>query len=302
MSMTMKLALIAALTLCAFAASAAAAEEEWVVVGGDGSALGYDRTSVKKEAANLVSLRYAVQSATALPSPPSMPASTMLGFTGVMTINCQEKSARPGETTYFFAYGGERTVAAAPKATFEKFKPSDYQAYFMDVACNGRRILDSYGARGRIEALAALKRIAASAHVTNAGAKGWTYAMGDGARLLAVDTSSTKRNGDSVLQPEIAWMRKPQTTNGQTWRYYYLVTEYDCAKGKRRGNGPFRIYNDADQPVHEETIVDAQWETLSGPEASNLLEIACKSRKLAGLPSGSRAGMLARLKELAALQ
>ena len=105
-----------------------------------------------------------------------------------------------------------------------------------------------------------------------------------------------------MLQPEIAWMRKPQSTNGQSWRYYYLVTEYDCAKGRRRGNGPFRIYNDADQPVHEETITDAPWETLSGPEAGSLLEMACKNRKLTGLPSGSRSGVLARLKELAAVQ
>jgi hypothetical protein len=302
MTMRMKFALIAGLALAAFATSAAAADEEWVVVGGDGSALGYDRTSIKKDALGLVSFRYAVQSATALPPPPSMAASPMFGFSGVMTINCPAKSAKAGETTYYFAYGGERTVAASPKAAFETFKPADYQAYFFDTLCNGRKILDAYDARGRADGLALLKKIAATPHVTNSAAKGWAYAMGDGARLLAVDTSSTKRVGDSVLQTEIAWMRKPQSTNGQAWRYYFLVTEYDCAKGRRRGNGPFRIYNDADQPVHEETITDAPWEALSGPEAANLLEIACKNRKLAGLPSGPRAAVLTRLKALAAVQ
>jgi hypothetical protein len=302
MSMTMKSILIAGLALAAVSSPALAAEEDWLVVGGDGSALGYDRASIRKDSPSQTTLRYAVYSATALPPPPSMAASTMFGFTGLMTFNCQDKTAKPGETTYYFAYGGERTVAAAPKTAFEKFKPGAYQAYFADVACGGRKTLDSYTAKGRAEGLALLKKIAATAHVTNAGAKGWTYALGDGARLLAVDTSSTKRIGDNVLQPEIAWMRKPQSTNGQSWRYYYLVTEYDCAKGRRRGNGSFRIYNDADQPVHEETIADAPWEALSGPEATSLLEMACKNRKLTGLPSGSRAGVLTRLKELAAVQ
>jgi hypothetical protein len=239
--MSMKFALIVGLALTTLAAPALAAEEDWVVVGGDGSALGYDRASIKKDSPSQTTLRYAVYSATALPPPPSMAASTMFGFTGLMTFNCQDKTAKPGETTYYFAYGGERTVAAAPKTAFEKFKPGAYQAYFADVACGGRKTLDSYTAKGRAEGLALLKKIAATPHVTNAGAKGWTYAIGDAARLLAVDTSSTKRVGDSVLQPEIAWMRKPQSTNGQSWRYYYLVTEYDCAKGRRRGNGAFRI-------------------------------------------------------------
>jgi len=300
--MSMKLALIIGLALTSLAAPALAAEEDWLVVGGDGSALGYDRASFKKDNPNQTTLRYAVYSAKALPPPPSMSASTMFGFSGVLTIDCKDKTSKAGETTYYFAYGGERTVAAAPKTAFEKYKPSDFQSYFADVACSGRKTLDSYTAKGRTEGLALLKKIAATPHVTNAGAKGWTYAIGDGARLLAVDTSSTKRVGDNVLQPEIAWMRKPQSTNGQSWRYYYLVTEYDCAKGRRRGNGAFRIYNDADQPVHEETITDAPWETLSGPEATSLLEMACKNRKLIGLPSGSRTGVLTRLKELAALQ
>ena len=304
--MTMRLALIARLLLTTlaltfFAAPAMAAEEDWLVVGGDGSALGYDRASIKKDGPNQTTLRYAVYSATALPPPPSMAASTMFGFTGLLTIDCKEKSAKAGETTYYFAYGGERTVAAPPKAAFEKYKPADFQSYFADVACSGRKTLDSYAAKGRTEGLALLKKIAATPHVTNAGAKGWTLATADGGRLLAVDTSSTKRVGDSVMQPEIAWMRKAQTTNGQSWRYYYLVTEYDCAKGRRRGNGSFRIYNDADQPVHEETIANAPWEPVSA-EGAGLLEIACKNRKLTGLPTGPRAGMLARLKELAAVQ
>src|SRR3954468_22393757 len=115
MSMTMKFILLAGLALAALATPALAAEEDWLVVGGDGSALGYDRASIRKDSPTQTTLRYAVYSATALPPPPSMAASTMFGFTGVMTFNCQDKTAKAGETTYYFAYGGERTVAAAPK-------------------------------------------------------------------------------------------------------------------------------------------------------------------------------------------
>lgn len=298
----MKHALIAGLALAGFATAALAAEEDWTVVGGDGSALGYDRASIKKEADGQVSLRYAVYSANALPPPPSMQASTLFGFTGVLTLNCQDRSFRTGETTYYFAYGGERTVAAAPKAPFEKAKPGEFQGYFLDVGCGGRKALDTYTARGRPDALALLKKVAATPHVINTAAKGWTFAQADGARLLAIDTTSTRKVGASVLQTEIAWMRKPQTTNGQTWRYYQLVTEYDCAKGRRRGNGPFRIYDNQDQLVHEETVGEAPWETLDGPQAADLLEMTCKAKKLPGLPVGARAAMLSRLKELAAMQ
>ena len=73
--MTMRLALIARLLLTTlaltfFAAPAMAAEEDWLVVGGDGSALGYDRASINKDGPNQTTLRYAVYSATALPPPP----------------------------------------------------------------------------------------------------------------------------------------------------------------------------------------------------------------------------------------
>jgi hypothetical protein len=300
--MQMKRALTLGLVLAAFAAPAMAAQEDWVVVGGDGSALAFDKASIKKNAANEYSLRYAVYSAQALTPPPSVGAQAMFGFTGALSVNCIEKTSKGGDVTYFLAYGSEKTVPADPKSGFVKVRAGDYQAYFLDVACSGRKASDAYTAKGRADGIALMKKIAALPHVTNTGAKGWTFAIADNARLLAIDTSTTKRNGDTVLQPEIAWMRKPQTTNGQSWRYYYLITEYDCAKGKRRGNGAFRIYNDLDQPVHEETIVDAQWETLSGPEAQALLELTCKNHKLPGLPSGSRSSMLARLKELAAVQ
>jgi hypothetical protein len=217
-----------------------------------------------------------------------------------MTLNCQDKSFKTGETTYYFAYGGERTIAAAPTAVFEKPKTNDFHAFFFDAVCGGRKFFDSYPAKTRAEAVATLKRISGAAHVTTSGAKGWAFAQADGAKLVAIDTSSTKRAGDTVLQTEINWMRKPQTTNGQTWRYFQLVTEYDCAKGRRRGAGSFRIYDDADRPVHEETIADAPWEALSGPQGADLLEMTCKNKKLPALPSGPRAAMLARLKELAA--
>ena len=295
----MKYALMAGLMAAALAGTAAAADEDWIVVGGDGSAFGYDRASIKKDGAR-VSVRYGVYSATALPPPPSMTGSTLFGFTGAMTLNCQDKTFKTGETSYYFAYGGERTVAAAPNAVFEKPKPNDFHAFFFDAVCGGRKFFDSYGARTLAEAVATLKRVSSAAHVTTMGAKGWTFAQGDAARLVAIDTSSAKRTGDTVLQTEINWMRKPQTTNGQTWRYFQLVTEYDCAKGRRRGAGSFRIYDDADHPVHEETIADAPWEALSGPQGADLLEITCKNKKLPALPTGPRAAMLARLKELAA--
>ncbi|MDB5451948.1 MAG: hypothetical protein JWO33_526 [Caulobacteraceae bacterium] len=301
MGNSMKYALIAGLAAAALATAAAAADEDWMIVGGDGSALGYDRAAVKKDTAGRTSVRYGVYSATAMPPPPSMAASTLFGFTGTMTLNCQDKSFKTGETTYYFAYGGERTMAAAPNAAFEKPKGNDFHAFFFDAVCGGRKFFDSYGAKTRADAVAVMKKVSATPHVTNTGAKGWTFAQGDGARLLAMDTTTAKRTGDTVLQSEISWMRKPQTTNGQTWRYYQLVTEYDCAKGRRRGNGSFRIYDADDRPVHEETVSDAPWETLSGPEATSLLEMVCKNKKLAGLPSGPRAAMLARLKELAAL-
>jgi hypothetical protein len=300
----MKPVLIAGLALAAVAASAHAApapEEDWRVVGGDGSALGYDKSSIRKEGPGQVSLRYGVYSATALPTPPGVTGKSMFGFSGLMTVNCQDKTAKGGETTYYFAYGGERTSPPPAKANFEKVRRGDYTAYFLDVACNGRKTLDTYEAKGRAEGIALLRTVSGLPHVTNTAAKGWTFALADGARLLAIDTSATKRTGQTVMQPEIAWMRKPQTTNGQSWRYYFLVTEYDCAKGRRRGAGSFRIYNDADQPVHEETIADAPWEPLSGPEATALLDMACKNKKLAGLPSGSRSNMLVRLRQLAAM-
>ena len=40
-------------------------------------------------------------------------------------------------TSFYFAYGTERSVAASPNAPFEKFKAGDYHAYFTDVVCGG---------------------------------------------------------------------------------------------------------------------------------------------------------------------
>jgi hypothetical protein len=54
--------------------------------------------------------------------------------------------------------------------------------------------------------------------------------------------------------------------------------------------------------VHEETVANAPWETISGAGPTALLEMACKNRKLIGLPSGSRTAVLSRLKEIAAVQ
>jgi hypothetical protein len=188
---------------------------------------------------------------------------------------------------------------AAPNATFQKTKPGDYRTYFGEVACAARKDVDAYPATGRAAAVSTLKKIAATPHVTVSGGKGWTFAQGDGARLVAVDTTSAKRQGAIVTQPEINWMLKPQSTNGQTWRYYQLTMEYDCASGKRRGTGFLRIYDGEDRPVHEETVSNAPWEAVAGGGPTALLEMACKNRKLIGLPSGSRTAVLSRLKEIA---
>ena len=298
----MKYAVIAGLAVAAFATGASAADEKWLVVGGDGSALGYDAASVKKDAAGLANVRYAVFSAQPLPPPPAFPGSSLFGFLGEMTINCKDKTFRTGATTFYFAYGTERSVAALPNAPFEKFKAGDYHAYFTDVVCGGRKDVDAYTAAGRTAGLALLKKISATPHVTVTSGKGWTFADGDGARLVAIDTSSAKRTGATVTQTEINWMLKPQATNGQTWRYYQLTTEYDCAGGRRRGAGFLRIYDDEDRPVHEETVSNAPWEAVAGPGPKGLLEMACKDRKLMGLPSGSRTAVLSRLKEIAAVK
>lgn len=305
----MKHVLIAGLALALSATAAAAAEETWVISGGDGSSLGFDRASIAKTAAAgktpaTVSLRYGAFSTTPMPTPPALAGASLLGFVGVMAVNCQDKSIRPGEITYYFAGAGasERSIPADPRTVFEKLKPGDYRQYFVDVACTGPKPADYYMAQGRTNGLSAMRRVAATAHVTNTGGKGWTFAMGDPARLMAIDTTSTKRSGDIVVQSEINWMRKPQVTNGEPWRYLQMTFEYDCAKGRRRGSGPLRIYADDDHPVHEETVADAPWEPLAGAQAASLLEIACKNKKLAGLPVGTRSAMLQRLKELNTIQ
>src|SRR5436190_640456 len=161
MRISMKYALMAGLMAAALAGTAAGADEDWIVVGGDGSAFGYDRASIKKDGAR-VSVRYGVYSATALPPPPSMTGSTLFGFTGAMTLNCQDKTFKTGETSYYFAYGGERTVAAAPNAVFEKPKPNDFHAFFFDAVCGGRKFFDSYGARTLADAAAAPARSAST--------------------------------------------------------------------------------------------------------------------------------------------
>jgi hypothetical protein len=299
----MRNAIIAGLTVAALASAAAAADEKWLVVGGDGSALGYDAASMKKDAAGIAAIRYSVFSATALAPPPGMVDSTLFGFVGEMAINCKDRTFKSGGTTYYFAASGaERAVVAPPNATFEKAKAGDYRNYFAEVACNGRKDIDAYPAAGRANAVALMKKIAATPHVTINAGKGWTFAQGDGARLVAVDTSSAKRQGAIVTQTEINWMLKPQATNGQPWRYYQLTTEYDCAGNKRRGAGFLRIYDGQDRPVHEETVSEAAWEAVTGPGPTALLEMACKNRKLTGLPSGSRTAVLSRLKEIAAVQ
>src|SRR5678816_1070067 len=101
----MKYAVLAGLAFMAFATGALAADEKWLVVGGDGSALGYDVASVKKDAAGLASLRYAVFSAQPLPPLPAFPGSALFGFLGEMTINCKDKTFRTGATNIYTAYG-----------------------------------------------------------------------------------------------------------------------------------------------------------------------------------------------------
>ncbi|HET9159936.1 MAG TPA: hypothetical protein VFN88_04945, partial [Caulobacteraceae bacterium] len=155
----MKRAFTLGLMLAAIAAPATAAQEDWVVVGGDGSALAFDRASIKKNAANEYSLRYAVYSAQALTPPPSVGAQAMFGFTGALSVNCIEKTSRGGDVTYFLAYGSEKTVPADPKSGFVKVRAGDYQAYFLDVACSGRKASDAYTAKGRADGIALMKKI-----------------------------------------------------------------------------------------------------------------------------------------------
>jgi hypothetical protein len=146
-----------------------------------------------------------------------------------------------------------------------------------------------------------MKRISSEKHVTTNANKGWAFAIGDGARLVAIDTSATKRAGETVTQTELNWMRVLQTTNNEQWRYNITGVEYDCVGAKRRMAGALQVYGPDDNVVHEESVSGAAW-TVIDPKspAAYLLQIACKNRPLLGLPSGSKGAVLSRLKEIAA--
>lgn len=289
------------LSLAAVAAPAAAAER-WIVMGGEGRASAIDLASVKKNPDGSLSLDHAFYSAAPMAAPEVLGGGVYHGLIGELTVDCKARLAKLGAATFFFPDGLNRELSAPPNLQFSPVTASDSRLLFLEAACTGRRPVDVYAAADRAKALERLRRLARQPRVTSQSKAGWVVALGDASRLVAIDTSSSRRAGDIVTQTELTWMVRPQTTNGQTWRYNQITVEYDCAKGRRRGAGPMQIFAPDDKLVHEEVVKDAPWAALppNGPPAM-LLEMACKNRKLEGLPSGARGAVLARLKEITAL-
>lgn len=293
------LALLAA-TLAA--TPALAAEEEWLVIGGDGRAVGYDRASVAKDAAGVFSVMQGGYSIAAMAAPPAIGGGSYNGLVGEVKINCKDKTLRTGATTFLSNGAPDRPLEAAPNARFTPVPPDDSRIFLVNRLCANDRLADPHLAVGRGAGVALLKQIAGQAHVANTGKKGWALALTNPAMLVAVDTSSARREGSMITETEIAWMRKDQTTNGTAWRYSQISYQYDCAAGKRRPNGPLQIYAADNSLVHEETASDAPWSALP-PEGGGtmMLDMVCGGRKLLGLPVGARGAMVARLRELAIL-
>lgn len=276
---------------------------KWLTTGGEGSALAFDAASIRKDKDGKVTLLHAVFSSAPMPAPDAIGGGSYNGLVGELTIDCKAKSARPGEALLLLPDGKQRPVPAPPNGQFAPIGQGDARAYFYEIACDGRRPLDLYPSAGGAKLVETLKRTAGQQHVGALAKKGWTFALGDASRLVAIDTSSTKRAGAIVTQNELSWMRQPQTTAGKIWRYNELTVQYDCAAGKRRVDGPMQVFASDDKLVHEELVTNGPWTPIdpNGP-AGYLLQMACKDRKLLGLPSGSRAAALARLKEIASLQ
>jgi len=297
----LRLAVLAFAAASMLAGPALCADEEWLVVGGDGTALAYDRTSIKKSG-DLVSFRQGGFSTVAIPPPPAIGGPDYHGLVGDMSVNCKDRTALSGATTFYLVTGAERTLEAPPAAKFTPVPPGDSRAYFVPIVCGERPPVDPHIAVGRKEGLATMKLLAAKKRVTASAKVGWTFALSLPPSLTAIDTSSWKREGDIVSQTEITWMRKDQVNDGLSWRYSVIPFEYDCVVGRRRAKGMLQFYAANNTLAHEEPVEGA-WALLPPSSPGSLLfDMACNGKKLAGLPSGPRAAMIIRLRELAVLQ
>lgn len=239
--------LFASLAVTLVATSALAAEEEWLVIGGDGRAVGYDRASVTKDAAGVFSLIQGGYSIASMAAPPAIGGGTYNGLVGEVKINCKDNTLRTGATTFLSKGAPDRPLDAAPNARFAPVPPDDSRTFLVNVLCGGGKLSDPQLVTGRVGGVAMMKQVAGQTHVSNTGKKGWALALANPAMLVAVDTGTTKREGQMVTETELSWMRKDQTTNGSTWRYNLITYQYDCAAGKRRPNGALEIYHSANE-------------------------------------------------------
>lgn len=280
------------------ASPAMAADEEWVIFGGDGGARGYDRGSIERGPGGSVTVRHALHTA----EPQQVGGQPYNTAIGQLTLNCQALTAHLGPIE-FWGPDGTRTSLQPPRAAaFMPVAADDPRGFFLEILCQGRKPADPYLAVGREEALAVMERLAGQAHVRASADKGWIFAIANSAAIFAMDTSSWRREGDVVRVNEIAWMRNTQTTDGKSWRYMVSGYEYDCAGRRRRGAGELEIYAGDNSLVHKETVADAPWTSVgASPFNGAVLDMACGQEPLWGLPTGDRAAMVRRLRELAAL-
>lgn len=283
-----------------FALPALAADEEWMVVGGDGTAVAYDRASVKK-AGDIITFRQGGYSIAPIPAPATIGGSPYNGLVGEVSVNCKDRTAKTGATTFILVSGVERALDAPPAAKFAPVVRGDTLAYFLPIVCDGRPPIDPHMAIGRKEGLALMQSLARQQRITASAGKGWTFAIAMRTSLTAIDTSSWKKTGDVVTQSEITWMREDQVNDGASWRYSIIPFEYDCVVGRRRANGMLQFFSSDNTLAHEEQV-EAPWALLPPDSPGGVLfDMACKGRKLAGLPIGLRGPMIARLRELAVL-
>lgn len=293
----MRIAAILA-ALVALAASPAIADEEWVVFGGDGGARAYDRSSIERGPGGSVTVRHALHT-TAAQTVGGQPYNTAIGQ---LTLNCQARTAHLGSMEFSGADGVVADLQPPGGPAFQPVTPDDPRGFFLEALCGTRKPPDPYLAVGRDAALALMRRLAGEAHVRASAAKGWAFAIANPAAIFALDTSSWRREGDVVRVNEIAWMRNNQTTEGQSWRYMISGYEYDCAGRRRRGAGELEIYAGDNSLVHKETVAEAPWTPVgANPFNGAMLDMACGQQPLWGLPTGERAAMVRRLRELAAL-
>lgn len=276
-------------------APARAADEEWLVFGGDGGAYGFDRKSMIKAATGEVTVQHGVFTA----DPQTLNGTPYTGLIGSLVIDCKARTAAPGSVSLYGAAGVLLSLAPPADRKASPIGVGNPRAIIADIICEARKGVDPHLAAGRPAAIDLMRAMSRQAHVKTDAAKGWAFAAYTTTALLAIDTSSTKRAGDIAQQTEMTWMRNDQTTNGQAWRYNQVAVEYDCAGKKRRGAGSLQFFAADGKLVHEEALKDQAWTPL--PAGSPMLDMACNGRKLAGLPVGAREAMIARLRELAVL-